>query len=323
MSAKIKAKHTLIDETSIMELLRHYELRAIEHCSFLTKGLNDTYMIKTKNHRYVFRVYRYNWRDKSAILFELDALNHLKEKNYPVSYPIRKKDGSILCEIEAPEGMRYGVLFSCAEGERPEVNADNAFLMGKALGKMHVLTDTFQTAQTRGFQLNTGYLLDRPASIISPVLNTYFDKDVVTSFHDTVENIKLEIEEKNLEIGFCHGDFHNRNMHIHNDRLEIFDFDCCGIGYRAYDIAVAWWNMITIYNKNEKACWDLFLQGYLSERDLRKDDFHVLPFLTTTRRIWLLGTMLENEAVWGRNWITKQALELFILQVKTDHLSGE
>ncbi|MFA1819843.1 phosphotransferase [Virgibacillus oceani] len=322
MNFNIKTKHTLIDEASIKELLHDYNLDKIKQCQFLTSGLNDTYYIKDARRAYIFRVYRHNWRDASGILFELDALNHLKKQKFPLSSPISKKDGSYLCEIKVPEGLRYGVLFSYANGERPIVNTDHSFLMGKTLGKMHVQTDNFQTREDRGFEIDTAYLLDKPSSFITPVLETYFDKEVVKSFHDTIEKIKIELEERNLEIGFCHGDFHNHNMHIKSKKLEIFDFDCCGIGYRAYDIAVSWWNLITNYKNDEKECWDAFLQGYLTERDLRKDDFYVLPFLTTARRIWLLGTMLENDDVWGRNWINKQALELFILQLKTDHITG-
>lgn len=320
----IKAKHTLIDEVSIAKLLQYYNMETpIEQCRFLTSGLNDTYFIKDQNNTYIFRVYRHHWRNEQAILFELDALKHLKKNHFPISYPIKKKDGTYLCEIEAPEGLRYGVLFSYAKGECPKVNTDHSLLMGNALGKMHARTDAFVTEHTRGFQIDTDYLLDRPASFITPVMKAYFDKGTIDSFHDTVENIKEELDERNLEIGFCHGDFRPRNMHIHQGKLEIFDFDSCAIGYRAYDIAVAWWNMITIYKNDEKECWDAFLQGYMAERELQKDDLYALSFLITARRIQLLGTMLKNDDVWGRNWINKQALELFYLQVITDHLTDE
>ncbi|GAB3803213.1 phosphotransferase enzyme family protein [Virgibacillus kimchii] len=323
MTEYIKAKHTLIDEVSITELLQHYELEIpIEQCRFLTSGLNDTYFIKDKNNAYIFRVYRNNRRNESAILFELDALNHLKENHFPVSYPINKKDGTYLCEILAPEGVRYGVLFSYTKGERPKVNAENALLMGRALGKMHELMDSFHTKYSREFQIDADYLLDQPVSFITPVLQTYFDKSVVNSFHETIENMKTELMKRELEIGFCHGDFHNRNMHIHQDKLELFDFDDCAVGYRAYDIAVSWWNLITNYKNDEKECWDAFMEGYLTQRKLQKDDYNVLPYLTTARRIRVLGNMLENDDVWGRNWINKQALELFVLQVKTDHITG-
>src|SRR5690625_4392009 len=160
----VKPKHTLIGEASIRELLQQYELEPINQCCFLTRGLNDTYYIRGESNAYIFRVYRHNWRSESAILFELDALNYLKEKNYPISFPLKKQDSSYLCEIKAPEGLRYGVLFSYTKGERPKVNTDNSRMMGRSLGKMHVQMDTFQTQQTRGFQIDANYLLDKPAS---------------------------------------------------------------------------------------------------------------------------------------------------------------
>jgi thiamine kinase-like enzyme len=40
-----------------------------------------------------------------------------------------------------------------------------------------------------------------------------------------------------LEIGFCHGDFHGGNACQKDGSFTFYDFDCCGWGYRAYDLA--------------------------------------------------------------------------------------
>jgi Ser/Thr protein kinase RdoA (MazF antagonist) len=50
---------------------------------------------------------------------------------------------------------------------------------------------------------------------------------------------KLEaLPMSSLEEGFCHGDHQGWNAHIKEDgTLTFFDFDCCGPGWRAYDIA--------------------------------------------------------------------------------------
>ena len=41
-----------------------------------------------------------------------------------------------------------------------------------------------------------------------------------------------------LQPGFCHGDASGGNAHISGRTITFFDFDCCGCGFRAYDVAV-------------------------------------------------------------------------------------
>ncbi len=314
----VQPKHTLITEASIKGLMHTYDIGHVDECIFLTRGLNDTYRIKTANDYYIYRVYRHGWRDYSSIQFEADGLQHLKQRRFPVSYPIIKSDGTMISTIEAPEGTRYGVLFTYSPGERPTIQPNHAGKIGELLGKMHSLTDDFRSSNYRGFKLDESHLLDESLSRINPLIKAYLGEEAEEEIANAVKNIKKELSNKKLEVGFCHGDFHNHNMHINQGNLEVFDFDCSAIGYRAYDIAVAWWNIRSNYQSEEKACWNAFLSAYLEERNLSDDDFQSLPLFITARRIWLLGAMLENDDVWGSNWINKSSLELFILQIQSD-----
>ncbi|WP_164669705.1 phosphotransferase enzyme family protein [Virgibacillus doumboii] len=318
----IEIQHSLISNDSIMDILNEYEIDVIQ-CNLLARGLNDSYMIRTEKESFIFRVYRSGWRTKEAILFELDAINQLHTKDFKASFPIKKKNGEWLCEMEAPEGLRYGVLFSYAVGERPQINVENSRVIGATLGKLHELTNHVRSNYERGFGLDTDHLLDEPAAVIFPVINRYLDQEAGKTLEVVVENVKADLAELDLETGFCHGDFHNHNMHIHDGEIEMFDFDCCAIGFRAYDIAVSWWNLKNNYKNLEAECWDAFLEGYLDERELATDDFKSLPLFITARRIRLMGTMLANEDVWGTNWINARTLELFIWQLKTDRLGDE
>ncbi|MFB4166998.1 phosphotransferase enzyme family protein [Virgibacillus sp. JSM 102003] len=316
----IQVKHSLINTDSIIQIFNEYNIKAIQ-CDFLARGLNDTYLITTENESYIYRLYRADWRDKEAILFELDAINCLH--GCRVSFPIKKRDGNYLTEVKAPEGLRYGVLFSYSSGERPQINVDNSQIIGETLGMLHAKSDKLTSNYERGFSLDTKHLLDEPAAIISPILKKHLGNEEEETLQIVVENIKADLAELNLEIGFCHGDFHNHNMHIHGGAIEVFDFDCCAMGYRAYDVAVSWWNLKNNYKNLEAECWEAFLQGYLAKRNFALDDLKSLPLFITARRIWLLGTMLENDDVWGTNWVNARSLELFIWQLKTDRLGDE
>lgn len=311
-------KHSLIDEKGIRHFLKGYGLSPFSEVQFLTKELNDTYTIRAESEIYTYRIYRHGWREQEDIMFELEAILHLYEKGFPVSYPIKRSDGDYICEFNAPEGKRYGVMFSYSKGNRPQINVDNAQNFGVTLGKLHSKTDSFQPQANREFNLDIDHLMERPKAFIIPALQQYLGPEDVDSFREITNHLQEKIEDMELEFGFCHGDFHNHNMHVLNNQIEVFDFDCCGMGFRAYDVAVTWWNLLHNYKKQEEECWDAFLNGYLSQRKLSDDDMGCLPVFISIRRIWLLGMMLENDDVWGTNWMNKEAFEIFMLQLKSD-----
>jgi Ser/Thr protein kinase RdoA (MazF antagonist) len=63
--------------------------------------------------------------------------------------------------------------------------------------------------------------------------------EVLSREHDRAS---FRSSREDLEVGSCHGDLHGWNAHIdQNMALTVYDFDCCGVGWRAYDIAVFRW----------------------------------------------------------------------------------
>jgi Ser/Thr protein kinase RdoA (MazF antagonist) len=317
MAKKIKVTHSLLSAQSVMGLLNDYDLSVIS-CEFLTRGLNDTYVISTQNKKYIYRVYRHNWRSESDILFELDAINWLKDEGIYVSTPVKTMEGNRIVSIQSPEGNRYGVLFTYTPGDRPEITEENCHILGKALAELHQKSSSFISSNQRSFELDINHLLAEPASLITPLLERHLKTEQVQSFYEMVTNLEIKLRERKLEYGFCHGDFHNFNMHLNNQQLEVFDFDCCGFGYRAYDIAVFWWNLKNNYRPVEKTCWDAILNGYLRQRNISEEDIRSLPYFISVRRIWLLGTMLKNEDVWGRNWINSTNFSQFLKDLAQD-----
>lgn len=316
----LTVRHSLVSNEYIQGLLQEYEFETVTCCSFLTRGLNDTYKVVADNKKYIFRLYRNGWRTKSDILFEIHAISHLSEFGCLVSVPQPNKDGKWLIEVPAPEGIRYGALFTYSNGDRPEINPKNCTLIGKALGNIHKAADGthFDTGYNRTYEINLDYLLYQPMLLIAPIIEKFAGEDRLRFLQQITDRIERDLLSENLEIGFCHGDFHNFNMHINNDRIEAFDFDCCGNGYRSYDLAVFWWNLKQNYAHLEPDCWKAFLDGYLSERNLNITELKLLPQFVALRRIWFLGTLLRNDDVWGTNWINKDNLEKFLAQLELD-----
>jgi Ser/Thr protein kinase RdoA (MazF antagonist) len=102
-------------------VLDRYELTPPVMCEYLQRGVNDTYVVHTNPNTYYFRIYRSGWRTRSEIEAEVSMLDLLRKRGQPVSYPVAKSRGGFLNKLDAPEGTRYGVLFTEAAGTRPEI----------------------------------------------------------------------------------------------------------------------------------------------------------------------------------------------------------
>ncbi len=107
-----------ISNTALNEFVKEkYFLGEGFSCSLFRTGINDTYFLSNGTEKYVARVYSHNWRSETEILEEIELLCLLKEKGLSVSFPIRDTEGCFVQALKAPEGNRFMVLFSFAEGD--------------------------------------------------------------------------------------------------------------------------------------------------------------------------------------------------------------
>lgn len=298
--------HSTLSVNALMtDVLPDYEIGAPLECRLLNLGLNDTYLVKTHDGQYILRVYRAGWRSVSEILYELDALLFLRRESHAVSVPLPRKDGSLIHPVTAPEGTRYVALFTYAPGEEPRYEADEekeAYQYGKAAARIHTATETFQSSYQR-FAIDLPYLLDRPLTSIQPFLtHRPADWQYLQTLAERLRHHVIGLPLETLEQGFCHGDFHGGNAHLAEDHtVTFFDFDCCGWGWRAYDIAVFRWE--ARLSEKEKERWLPFLQGYREERHISESDLHATADFVALRHFWLLGLHTSNGGDFGYGWM--------------------
>lgn len=280
--------YSTISKQAILErLLPMYSIEQPTECTFLSRGCNDTYVVKTADGpSYILRVYRYGWRTLAEISFELDALLHLTRKGISVSTPIPGTDGQVVRVLPAPEGNRYAALFTYASGKKLSFEKSDAMHLGQALGNLHSAMDNFVSRHLR-FELNWEHLITIPLQRLEPILaHRSQDWDFLHFFTDRLHKqlISLAPDDK----GFCHGDVHQANINICQDNtLTFFDFDCCGAGWRAYDLATFRWSARR--EDRETEAWESLLRGYREARDLTAADLQAVPLFVAIRNIWLMG----------------------------------
>lgn len=270
------------------ELLPHYDLGDQVTCTFLTSGVNDTYLVQTSIEKYVLRIYRAGWRALSDVLYEIDVLEHLNRKGVSVSSPIAQRDGSFVSTIQAPEGPRLVVLFTYAPGRPLERHdATDSYYHGKAVATMHNALDTFTSSHHRA-PLDLTYLIDQSLQAIQS-LHLCSSADW-SYLQELTERLRTQIQrfaEQGLDWGACHGDCHMLNGHSSEDHtITLFDFDCCAMGWRAYDLAILWWCEGFYKMDPGDVLWQAFLKGYTELRSVSETDLASIPTFVAIREIW-------------------------------------
>ena len=277
-------------EELIAALWPHYRLAPPNGGKLIQPGgFNDHYLISTPEGEYVLRVYRHGWRTVDDVAYELSVLTHLESRGVPVCAPIARRDGGHHRTIPAPEGPRIAVLFPCAAGDKPDATDLHVIrACGRIMALIHEHTDDF-TCEHQRFHLDLEHLIDQP---LATTLTYLAHRPTDGTFVKTVARelrAGLAAQVDGLEWGFCHGDFFGGNMRIDAEgALRVFDFDCGGLGWRAYDLCVC-----RLYCA-EEARWEVFCGAYQEVRPLPEATRAAIPWFLVTRQLWRMALFAEN-----------------------------
>lgn len=293
---EVGASYSTICENDLLsKLVSLYEFEKPQACRFWVRGVNDTYQLLCNQTTYSLRVYRHGLRTLDEIRFELAALNHLHRRGLSVANPIAKNDGTYITALQAPEGLRYAIVTEYAYGEVPDYKDHaNASLYGQAVAKLHNLSDDFVTDHHRP-RLEVEYLLNTSVDIIRPFLAKRSDDlefliKVAEDLRQKVAGVRVE----SLDIGFCHGDCHGANVHKANGLLTHYDFDCCGLGLRVFDLASFKWGADGRGGKDAETLWSTFLTAYRGSREVGEADLNLIDSFVAIRHIWWIALRCGN-----------------------------
>ncbi|MCC5670723.1 phosphotransferase [Nostoc sp. CHAB 5784] len=285
--------HSIPDGAALITtVLCEYPIPKPHSCKLYKLGLNDTYLVTTERENYILRVYRRGWRNKEEIDFELELLVFLYEEKQPVAYPIARKNGSFTTNILAPEGVRYVAVFNYAPGHAVDDKLDGkqSYILGEVLAKIHQKLDNFKSSFSRP-GLNNEYLLDWSMRAITHLYQ--HRKNDIDYLQKEIKKIKSQLAGFQLhltapEYGICVGDVHSGNAHFtKQNEPTLFDFDQCGYGWRAFDIAKFW--HIALRMKIDIAVRNSFIEGYQAIRKLSEAELASIPVFVKAAHIWVMG----------------------------------
>ena len=229
---------------------------------------NATFAVSTESgQKYALRLNINSTRVVSNILAETLWVRDLARiPSINVPSPIASLDDQfVVSALHQDSGqVIHGVMYSWLEGEEigDEPTLEQLRTVGQSMALLHenssnfTLTDGAELPTFNDFFWGTeDYLFSTKSRLIPQDLALFEQaRDLIMRFTDELY--------ASSPVHIIHADFHGWNLMWHEDQLFIFDFDDCGYGVEAQDIAVALYYLDT---PEQDAA---LLDGYKSIRPL-------------------------------------------------------
>lgn len=307
-----------LSETELGTFIKtKYKLTEDFNCKLFRTGINHTYFISSNETTFVFRVYCYKWRTKIEIEEELELLNLLKKNSLSVSYPITDINGNLIQEINAPEGIRYAVLFSFAKGEKIRfMSNETCYSIGNLLAKIHNVTENKKIERVN---YNTEILLNESYNHLKSFFSEELDE--MKFLKEIGKKISKKIDESNLlenKNGIVHLDIWYDNLSVNNENeITIFDFDNCGNGLLILDVGYFCKQLFFIeFDKNEyELKTKSFLNGYQKIRNLSENEIELIPEVGASIFVFYLGVQAQRFD-WSNIFLTENYLKMFVGRIR-------
>ena len=273
-------------------------------CQLITATLRDVYCVISRTGRHILIIYRHDQQTLDEIAAEWQLVDYLAGHQVPVVPAIPARNGNTILTFQAPEGRRYGVVTDYVPGEhlrqRPSPKATRRY--GQIIATLHALADRMPTPFARtGRELGTT-LHQSIAAIQAVVIDRPGDVAYLAACASELQTAVRALPRQSPEYGIIHGDVIRTNALVADDgAVRVIDFELCGRGWRAYDIASY---LLTIRgDPQEHHLADAFLTGYTSTRTLSPYEQARLPLFEAIRAIFAIGTPARNVDHWGSAYL--------------------
>lgn len=282
-------------------------------CQVLKTNINHTYKITTGSANYILRIYALGHRTIQDVTEEIRLLNDVKTI-INVSYPIADTTGNYIQELNAPEGMRYAVLFSFAEGRKiRHLNTELNFNIGMETGKLHAATHNKSIDRvTYTVDMLVGWAYKQLTAYIS-------EKTEEMQFIKASEAILATAFGSQQPSGIVHLDLWYDNFSVQdNGIITFFDFDNCGNGWLVLDIG--YYCMQLFYVEQDKEEFErkknAFLEGYRSKRQLSVCEQALIPYAGLAIWIHYLGVAAKCFNNVSNIYLSENYIKMMIAKVK-------
>lgn len=289
--------NTLVRPEALVPFLaRRYGLSPAVRCSFIRRGGNDHYLVEDGDRGYVLRLYlngKYYAGTADELRFELNLLDFLKAEGLPVAAPIPDVGGQALTQFDSGVETRPAALFEFAAGQDiwKTMGLEHARELGSTVAGLHLAMDRFASEYHR-YHLDLEFLLEEPLRLLEAHMASrgrtapMFLRELAGDLRESVSRVPRE----GGAYGLVHCDLGWHNIHYDPDAgMTLFDFDLCGYGWRAFDLAL-------VRLQFDEPHWDAFLAAYGSVRPMPDAERDSIGDFVCLWPMWHIGDLLRNRS---------------------------
>jgi len=276
------------------EILTQYGIKDVE-VECINFEFNATFSVTTDSgQKYALRLNINSTRNEANILAEAQWVRSLaRVHGINVPSPIATADDTyVVSALHADSNqVIYGIMYSWLEGEEigDEPTLEQLHVVGSSIALMHENSATFVLENGAllptfdDFFWGTEDYLFSEKSVLLPD-----QREAIQRAHDLIMKHTHQLYADS-SVHIIHADYHGWNLMWHEDQLSIFDFDDCGFGVEAQDLAVA------LYYLDAPEQDEALLAGYKSVRPLPAYSENAMKALLLQRRLLLLNYLFETK----------------------------
>jgi len=275
------------------ELLKQYGITNAQ-VSCINFEFNATFSVETESGaKYALRININSSRTLENMKAEIEWVRHLnRTSGIHTPTPIATLKDDYIAFGFHPESEREfrGVMYSWLDGEvlGYEPTLSQLHEVGRSIAILHqesldfALSTESSLPTFNDFFWSTEDYLFSDKSVLSDQ-----DRNLIKEAHDLIMRYTNELYATS-PVHIIHADFHGWNLMWNENQLSIFDFDDCGFGLEAQDLAVALYYLDT---PEQDAA---LLAGYKSVKPLPAYSDHQMKALLLQRRLMLLNYLFET-----------------------------
>jgi Ser/Thr protein kinase RdoA (MazF antagonist) len=276
------------------ELLKDYGIHGAK-VSCINFEFNATFAVESESGaKYALRININSTRTVENMKGEIEWVRHLnRTSGIHTPTPIATvTDEYIVSGLHTDSGLEmYGVMYSWLDGEElgDEPTLSQLHEVGRAIATLHQESTDFALSADAAlptfndFFWGTEDFLFSDKSVLSDT-----DRALIQQAHDLIMQFTNDLYQ-NSKVHIIHADMHGWNLMWNEDQLSVFDFDDCGYGVEAQDLAV------TLYYLDTPEQDEALLNGYKSVRPLPTYSANAMKALLLQRRLLLLNYLFETK----------------------------
>jgi Ser/Thr protein kinase RdoA (MazF antagonist) len=276
---------------------------------------------ETVDHEgFVLRIHASGQHSTQAIHEELQWLLAIR-RDTPllVPLPVPADDGSLVQEIPTPGEPipRQCVLFHYVPGVflNDTLRPQDVHCVGAFMAHLHHHAEQFVTSctprPTRRARFCNVHAWRQGSSKVAAQY-TSEELAVFATVAQRVQSTVYHLGEGKDVFGFIHADLHQWNYLFYNGEVGAIDFDDCGWGYYAYDMAVT----LSYLEARPAfpALQEAFLRGYQSVRPLPERYSECIEVFLAARILhmvpWVLSLSSPSLVSWGPGYLQQAVVRL-------------